>query len=41
MAKFLLLALRKANGLTQQTVELSTLISIHNIGVIFTSEASH
>jgi hypothetical protein len=38
MAKFLQLALWKANGLTQQTEELKTFISIHNTDVMFTSE---
>jgi hypothetical protein len=34
MAKFLKLALWKANGLTQHTEELQTVITIHNIDIL-------
>jgi hypothetical protein len=38
MAKFLQLTLWRANGLTQHTEQLETLISIHNIDVMLISD---
>jgi hypothetical protein len=38
MAKFLQLAIRNANGLTQHAEELKTFISIHNIDAMLISK---
>jgi hypothetical protein len=41
MARFLQLALWKANGLTQHTEELKTFICIHNIDIMLISETHY